>query len=197
VKLRRAILSFSFVHLAVSAGMVFAQAGKHRFEVRFPSSLHSGPITGRVFVMITQDAGKEPRFQAGARYMGCPFYGVDIDQLKPGSTFPGQDAGYRLYQDWISDNFPRVIMVLWLHPTPYYDDSYAVNSANNGPYGDAIMQELVPYIESHFRIIRKPYARVLAGGSTGGWESLALQLYCPEFFGGAWIFYHDPIDFRR
>jgi hypothetical protein len=55
----------------------------------------------------------------------------------------------------------------------------------------------VPYVESHFRINKKPYARVLSGGSTGGWESLALQLYHPEFFGGTWTFFPDPIDFRR
>ena len=105
--------------------------------------------------------------------------------------------GYRLYQDWSSDSFPRMLMVTFLHPTPYFDDSYAVNSANNGPYGDAIMQELIPYIESHFRIIRAPYARVLSGGSTGGWESLALIVQHPEFFGGAWVYYPDPIDFHR
>jgi S-formylglutathione hydrolase FrmB len=72
-----------------------------------------------------------------------------------------------------------------------------VNSANNGPYGDAIMTELIPYIESHFRIIREPYARVLSGGSTGGWESLALQVHHPDFFGGAWVYYPDPVDFHR
>jgi S-formylglutathione hydrolase FrmB len=105
--------------------------------------------------------------------------------------------GYQLYQNWTSENFPRLLMVTFLHPTPYYDDSYAVNSANNGPYGDAIMTELIPYIESHFRIIRQPYARVLSGGSTGGWESLALQVYHPDFFGGAWVYYPDPVDFRR
>jgi Putative esterase len=104
--------------------------------------------------------------------------------------------GYQLYKDWTSDKFPRMLMVTFLHPTPFFDDSYAVNSANNGPYGDAIMQELIPYIEAHFRIIRAPYARVLSGGSTGGWESLALQSYHPDFFGGAWVYYPDPVDFR-
>ncbi len=90
-----------------------------------------------------------------------------------------------------------MIAVTFQHPTVYFDDSYAVNSANNGPYGDAIMNELIPYIEEHFRIIRQPYARVLSGGSTGGWESLALQVYHPEFFGGTWTFYPDPVDFTR
>jgi len=107
------------------------------------------------------------------------------------------ETGYQFYQAWNSDSFPRMIAVTFQHPTPYFDDSYAVNSANNGPYGDAIMTELIPYVETHFRIIRKPYARVLTGGSTGGWESLALQVFHPEFFGGTWTLYPDPVDFRH
>jgi len=109
----------------------------------------------------------------------------------------GAETGYEFYQSWISDGFPRVIAVSLLHPTPYYDSSYAVNSANNGPYGDAIMTELIPYIEARFRVIRQPRSRMLTGASTGGWVSLALQLQHPDFFGGAWAFCPDPIDFRR
>jgi hypothetical protein len=107
------------------------------------------------------------------------------------------ETGYEFYQAWNSDRFPRFIAVTFQHPTPYYDDSYAVNSANHGPAGDAIMKELIPYVEKNFRIIAKPYARVLAGGSTGGWEALALQVYHPDFFGGTWTFYPDSVDFRR
>ncbi len=114
-----------------------------------------------------------------------------------GFTTDEGSEGYEFYDAWRSENFPRMIAVIFQHPTPYFDDSYAVNSANNGPYGDAIMTELIPYIEAHFRVIRKPCARLLTGGSTGGWESLALQLYHPEFFGGTWTFYPDPVDFRR
>jgi hypothetical protein len=109
----------------------------------------------------------------------------------------GLISGHEFYKAWISPGFPRMIAVTFQHPTVYFDDSYAVNSANNGPYGDAILTELIPYIEEHFRIIHAPYARVLSGGSTGGWESLALQLYHPEFFGGTWTFYPDPVDFNR
>ena len=98
---------------------------------------------------------------------------------------------------WMGPGEPRFIAVTFQHPTPYFDDSYAVNSANNGPYGDAIMQELIPYLESHFRMIDKPYARVLTGGSTGGWESIALQIYHPDFFGGTWTLYPDPVDFHH
>lgn len=109
----------------------------------------------------------------------------------------GYGTGYEFYQSWNSAHFPRFIMVTWQHPCPFFDDSYAVNSANCGPFGDAIMKELVPYVESHFRILRKGYARVVEGGSTGGWESLALQVQYPSFFGGAWVFDPDPIDFRN
>ena len=107
------------------------------------------------------------------------------------------EDGYTFQQQYNSDHFPRMVIVTFQHPTPYYDDSYAVNSANNGPYGDAIMKELIPYIENHYRIIKQPYARVLTGGSTGGWESMALQLYHPDFFGGTWTLYPDPLDFRH
>jgi hypothetical protein len=96
---------------------------------------------------------------------------------------------------WLGDGFPRMIAVTLQHPTPYFDDSYAVNSVNNGPYGDAIMQELIPEIERRFRVIREPYARILSGGSTGGWETAALQIFHPDFFGGAWAYCPDSVTF--
>jgi len=106
------------------------------------------------------------------------------------------NRGYEFYQQWISETCPRMILVTFQHPCSYYDDSYAVNSPNTGPYGDAIMEELIPAVEESFRIIRKPYARVLSGGSTGGWESMALQVFHPDFFGGTWSSCPDPLDFR-
>lgn len=109
----------------------------------------------------------------------------------------GSESGYEFYKSWTSDHFPRMIVVTFQHPTPYFDDSYAVNSANNGPYADALTKELIPYLEKNFRMIPKAYARLLTGGSTGGYESLALQVHHPRFFGGTWTFYPDPIDFRR
>ena len=116
---------------------------------------------------------------------------------KPGENDHRGQRGYDFYKYWISDECPRMLAVTFQHPCPYYDDSYAVNTPNVGPYGDAIMEELIPRIEEQFRIIRKPYARVLSGGSTGGWESLALQVFHPDFFGGTWTGCPDPVDFRR
>jgi len=82
------------------------------------------------------------------------------------------------------------------HATPFYDDSYAVNSANNGPYGDAIQHELIPEIERRFRGIGQGWARFTFGGSTGGWEAMAVQMFYPEEYNGAWVACPDPIDFR-
>ena len=97
---------------------------------------------------------------------------------------------------WKSDECPGMIAVTLLHPCPYYDDSYVVNSPNVGPYDDAIMKELIPYIENEFRIIKEPYARILSGGSTGGWISLAMQVFHPDFFGGTFSLCPDPVDFN-
>jgi hypothetical protein len=101
------------------------------------------------------------------------------------------------YHDWTSDGFPAFIAITLQHPTPYFDDSYAVNTANNGPYGDAIHDELIPEIEKQFRCIKEGWARLLTGGSTGGWESFALQALYPEFYGGTWSYSPDPLDFRN
>ena len=103
--------------------------------------------------------------------------------------------GRSFHDEWLSDNFPRMIAVTFQHPTPYFDDSYAVNTVNMGPYGDAIMNELIPEIEKRYRVIREPWARWLSGGSTGGWESLALQIFHPDFFGGTWSSCPDPVTF--
>ena len=107
-----------------------------------------------------------------------------------------QEEAYRFYQQWISPTFPRMLIVEIQHANPYYDDSYAVNSANLGPYGDAIMQELVPYIEKKFRGLGQGWARFTYGGSTGGWEALAVQVLYPDDFNGAFAACPDPVDFR-
>jgi hypothetical protein len=105
-------------------------------------------------------------------------------------------AAYALYQEWTSPDFPRMLVMEIQHPNPYYDDSYAVNSENLGPYGDAITYELIPYVEERFRGIGQGWARFLYGGSTGGWEAMAAQVFYPDDYNGAWVACPDPIDFR-
>ena len=107
-----------------------------------------------------------------------------------------QEEGYKNYLDWIKPNQPRFVIVKINHANPYYDDSYAVNSANVGPYGDAIETELIPAIEKQFRGIGQGWARFVYGGSTGGWESLAVQMFYPKHYNGAFVACPDPVDFH-
>jgi len=107
-----------------------------------------------------------------------------------------QQYAYKLFKDWTGPNFPRMIIMEIQHANPYYDDSYAVNSANLGPYGDAIVYELIPFIERQFRGIGQGWSRFTYGGSTGGWEALASQVFYPDEFNGCWASCPDPIDFR-
>lgn len=107
-----------------------------------------------------------------------------------------QEEQYGLFRQWSGPGFPRMLVAEIQHPTPYYDDSYAVNSENNGPYGDAIQYELIPAIEERFRGIGEGWARFTYGGSTGGWEAMAVQVFYPDEYNGAFIACPDPIDFR-
>jgi hypothetical protein len=107
-----------------------------------------------------------------------------------------QQEAYAFYQKWISPGFPRYLVIEIEHANPFYDDSYAVNSANLGPYGDAINTELIPEIEKRFRGLGQGWARFTYGGSTGGWEALATQVFYPDMYNGAFAACPDPIDFR-
>jgi len=107
-----------------------------------------------------------------------------------------QQEAYKNYQDWIAPATPRYLVIKIQHANPYYDDSYAVNSANLGPYGDAIETELMPAIEKQFHGIGQGWARFLYGGSTGGWESLAVQMFYPDDYNGAFVACPDPVDFH-
>ena len=107
-----------------------------------------------------------------------------------------EQEAYDFYKRWNDPDFPRFIIIKIQHPTPYYDDSYAVNSANQGPYGDALTYELIPHIEKLFRGQGEGWSRFLYGGSTGGWEALAVQVKYPDEYNGCFAACPDPIDFE-
>ena len=107
-----------------------------------------------------------------------------------------QEHAHQFYKEWTGPNYPRMIIIEIQHANPFYDDSYAVNSANLGPYGDAITYELIPYLEKKYRAIGAGWARFLYGGSTGGWEALAAQVFYPKEYNGCYAACPDPIDFR-
>jgi hypothetical protein len=108
-----------------------------------------------------------------------------------------QQESYDFYKQWTGPGFPRVLAVKIQHANPYYDDSYAVNSENLGPYGDAITYELIPEIEKRFRGIGQGWARFMYGGSTGGWEVLAAQVFYPDEYNGCYSACPDPVDFHH
>ena len=161
---------------------------KHiKFQSPLLSEFWGRPIYLGAIVLLPKGYDTHPDVEYPVHYIQGHF------SLRPPYGFR-EDGGF--FDAWTAEDFPRMIAVTFQHPCPYFDDSYAVNSVNSGPYGDALLTELIPLIEEKFRIISKPYARVLSGGSTGGWESLALQIFHPEFFGGTWSFFPDPVDFR-
>jgi enterochelin esterase-like enzyme len=96
---------------------------------------------------------------------------------------------------WQSDESPQVIQVFLDGKGPL-GDCYQMDSENSGPYGTALTEELIPSIESQFRGLGTPESRFLDGCSTGGWVSLALQLFYPDFFGGCFSYSPDPVDFE-
>jgi len=114
----------------------------------------------------------------------------------PGGNGRRGDSGYRFFQDWTTGRLPHVIMLYVQNANPYYDDSYDVDSENVGPYGSAINDELIPAVEKQYRGIGAGWARATAGGSTGGWEAIATQVFYPDNYNGAWGACPDPVDFH-
>ncbi len=107
-----------------------------------------------------------------------------------------QELAHQFYKEWTGPGYPRMVIIEIQHANPYYDDSYAVNSENLGPYGDAITYELIPYLEKKYRCLGTGWSRFLYGGSTGGWEALAAQVFYPDEYNGCFAACPDPIDFR-
>lgn len=153
-------------------------------DAKYPLMIFHGhfPSDFGGFSETPPDPNMEPTYSAR----------FDID----GYNILQAQAAYDFYKLWTSDDFPRFIVIEIQHATPYYDDSYAVNSASQGPYGDALTYELIPYIEEQFRGLGEGWSRFTYGGSTGGWEALAVQVFYPDEYNGTFAACPDPIDFR-
>jgi S-formylglutathione hydrolase FrmB len=70
------------------------------------------------------------------------------------------------------------------------------DSVNNGPWGQALTTELIPYLESRYHMDGDVTGRFLNGHSSGGWATLWLQTRYPTLFGGTWSTSPDPSDFH-
>jgi Putative esterase len=176
-----------------------------RFESPLLSKFWGRPILIGATILLPKDYDRDSgvyypvNYEQGHFSTQPPGGFVERAEPKPDATEREKLRARRAEEfskAWQSGTFPRMLFVTFQHPTPYYDDSYAIDSPNMGPYGQAITQELIPYIEKHFRAIPQPWARILSGGSTGGWESLALQIFYPDYFGGTFSYCPDPVDFH-
>lgn len=163
---------------------------KHvKISSKLLSEFHGRPIFLRAAVILPRDFDREPERRYPLR--------VHIGGF--GSRFTSARSlmiGFsRFSTTWLADDTPRMLF-LQLDGAGPWGDPYQVNSENHGPYGDAVTQELIPYVERLYRGIGDAQFRVLDGGSTGGWVALALQIFYPDFFNGAWAFCPDSVDFR-
>ena len=153
------------------------------------SAFHGRPIVLRAAVILPRDF-EQDRSRRYPVWLSVGGYGR---RDTAASRLMGRGSPFR--RAWLGDTAPRMLRVLLDGAGPY-GDPYQVNSANNGPWGDALVEELLPHIEERFRGRGDPEARVIDGTSTGGWTALALHVLFPDSFNGAWSFCPDPVDFR-
>jgi hypothetical protein len=167
----------------IGANVLLPEGFEAHPDARYPLVIYHGhyPHTFEGFREQPPDPNLEPDYSERFRWKGY--------------NRTQQELGYQFYKEW-TGNFPRMLIIEIRHATQYYDDSYAVNSENLGPWGDAINEELIPYIEKKYRGLAQPWARFMYGGSTGGWEAMGAQVLYPDFYNGAFIACPDPIDFR-
>lgn len=140
------------------------------------SDFHGRPMAYRVGVVLPANFDKEPD----------KHYGLIVDVGGFGTRYT---AARRMQPD------ARFVQIVPDGAGPF-GDPYQVNSANNGPYGDALVHEVIPHIEKAFRC-GGAGKRFTCGASTGGWVSLALQVFYPDVFNGCWSQCPDSLSFER
>jgi hypothetical protein len=146
------------------------------------SEFHHRPVHLRAAVMLPRSFADQPTKRYPVVYE-IPGFG--------GDHFNALDKN-RLLIDVSNLEMLHVV----LDPTCRTGHHTFADSENNGPYGRALTEELIPALENRFRGLGAPAARLLAGHSSGGWSSLWLQVSYPDFFGGTWSTAPDEVDFR-
>ncbi len=67
-------------------------APSSQFEITFPKALHAGPITGRVYLILSPEPNSNALRQRSLGHQpvtnarGVPFFAVDVDRLEPGQA---------------------------------------------------------------------------------------------------------------
>lgn len=105
-------------------------------------------------------------------------------------------TGEMLYKRMADGKMPPMIWVMLDESLPTGTHEFA-NSVNDGPWGTALTQEFIPYLEARYKMDARPSGRFLQGHSSGGWATLQLQINYPRIFGGTWSTSPDPSDFHN
>jgi enterochelin esterase-like enzyme len=152
-------------------------------ESRLLTAFHGHSTHLRAGVVLPRSFGTDPR----RRY--------PVVYEVPG--FSGTHFGAHAAAERDATNVAGVEMIyVVLDPDCRLGHHVFADSANNGPYGRALLEELIPYIELRYRGIGDGRARFVTGHSSGGWSSLWLQVTYPDAFNGVWSTSPDPVDFR-
>jgi len=103
--------------------------------------------------------------------------------------------GTQIYERMAAGKMPPMIWVMLDEHLPTGTHEFA-DSVNDGPWGTALTQEYIPWLESRYRMLDHAGDRFLQGHSSGGWATLQLQVDYPRVFGGTWSTSPDPSDFH-
>jgi hypothetical protein len=157
-----------------------------RLESRLLTGFHGRPTYLEAAVVLPPSYAAEPERRYPAVYT-MPGYGGSHTNISRG-TRDQERYGMNMY------GLEKVFVFLELNCA--LGTHCFVDSENNGPWGRALIEEFIPFIEKNFRVIPEADTRLLTGQSSGAWAALWLQVGHPDFFGGAWPVSPDPVDFR-
>jgi S-formylglutathione hydrolase FrmB len=182
------------IEIVLSEIIPHLQVFKHELvkEVQFQSDTLSKwwgkPVILKAAVLLPSEYYNNPVKEYPIRY-DLPGYGLRYTKV----NWYMEDSDFRDW--WLSGEAPQLITVFLDGEGPY-GDSFQIDS-EAGPYGYALIHELIPYIEEKYRNTQSYKTRFVSGCSAGGWGSLALQLFYPETFNGVFSYAPAPVDFHN
>lgn len=152
-------------------------------ESKLLTAFHKKPIRLRAGIVLPKSYAESPRKKYPVLYEVPGFGGNHFGAFGKASSNATDVAGVEF-------------LYVVLDPDCRTGHHVFTDSANNGPYGKALIEELIPHLEKTYRALGRPEGRFVTGHSSGGWSSLWLQVNYPDVFGGVWSTAPDPVDFR-
>ncbi|HKI30262.1 MAG TPA: alpha/beta hydrolase-fold protein, partial [Gemmataceae bacterium] len=125
------------------------------------SDFHKRPVKMRAGVVLPKSFAAEPKKRYPVVY-----------------EIPGFGGTHFMAHNLVTRSDVAGVEMLWvvLDPSCRLGHHVFADSANNGPCGRALVEELIPFIEREYRGLGAPAARFVTGHSSGGWSSLWLQV---------------------